>query len=555
MLNKILIGQMFLIVITIGYGQVWTARYHGPFGEDYANAIAVDDLKNVYLTGASQGEGAGYINDFATVKYDSLGIEQWVARYNGSPTRNWPDEAKAIAVDANGVYVTGYISYYILEDSSDYCTIKYDKTTGDTLWLRKYNGPVNKCDQACAIGLDSAGNVYVTGKSEGAENNFDFLTIKYSPAGVEQWTARYDNPTGNGWDMAYALAVDDSGNVYVTGTSYDLTTYYDCATIKYNSVGVKQWARRYSYEGNWSDEGNAITVDDAGNVYVTGRSVSTTTSWDYATIKYNAGGAQQWVARYNGMENYDDEPTGIALDNSGNIYVTGKSGISSFLYRFATVKYTPSGTQDWVKTYLGPANLSAWANAISVDHQNNICVTGRDYGSDTTAEYVTIKYSPDSTEQWIARYSAGVPHGDDWATAICVDEDNCIYVTGSSESVDGDPDYLTLKYLPSGAGIVERPAHWREDNQNTKVAVYPNPFRTQTAIRLTLSAQNKAILKIYDVSGKLIKSFSTNNQLLTTNNCLVWSGTDDSGKRLPPGVYYIRLITQNGPSVARVVRQ
>jgi hypothetical protein len=164
MLKKILIGQMLLIVITIGHGQVWTARYTGPFGEDYANAIAVDDLKNVYVTGASQGEGAGFINDFATVKYDSLGIEQWVARYNGSPTRNWQDEAKAIAVDANGVYVTGYISYYIIDDSSDYCTIKYDKETGDTLWLRKYNGPVNKCDQACAIGLDNAGNVYVTGK-------------------------------------------------------------------------------------------------------------------------------------------------------------------------------------------------------------------------------------------------------------------------------------------------------------------------------------------------------------------------------------------------------
>jgi uncharacterized delta-60 repeat protein len=554
MLKKILISQMFLIIITIGYGQVWTARYTGPFGEDYANAITVDDLKNVYVTGASQGEGAGYINDFATVKYDSLGIEQWVARYNGSPTRNWQDEARAIAVDANGVYVTGYISYYILEDSCDYCTIKYDKETGDTLWLRKYNGPVNKCDQACAIGLDSAGNVYVTGKSEGAENNFDFLTIKYSPAGVEQWTARYDNPTGNGWDMAYALAVDNSGNVYVTGSSYDLTTYYDCATVKYNSAGAQQWVQRYSYEGNWSDEGNAITVDAAGNVYVTGRSVSTTTSWDYATIKYNAGGAQQWVARYNGMENYDDEPAGIALDNSGNIYVTGKSGIGSFRYRFATVKYTPNGTQDWVKTYLGPANLSAWASAIAVDHQNNICVTGRDYGSDTTADYITIKYSPDSTEQWIARYSAGVPHGDDWATAVCIDDDNCVYVTGSSESVDGDPDYLTIKYLPSGAGIGEI-RNSKLKIQNSKLGVYPNPFRTQTVIRFTLSAQNKVSLKIYDITGKLVKSFFTSHQSPATSHCLTWNGTNESGKTLPPGFYYIRLITQNGSSVARVVRQ
>lgn len=553
MFKKVLVGQILLIIITIGYAQVWIARYQGPYGEDNPNAIAVEDEKNIYVTGASQGEGAGFINDFATIKYDSLGIEQWVARYNGSPTRNWRDEARAIAVDANGVYVTGYISYYILEDSSDYCTIKYDKETGDTLWLRKYNGPENKCDQACAIGLDNVGNVYVTGKSKNANNDFDYLTIKYSPAGVELWTARYNNPTGDGWDIAYALAVDNLGNVYVTGESYDLTTYYDCTTVKYNSQGVQQWVRRYSYQENWSDEGNAITVDDSGNVYVTGRSVSTTTSWDYATIKYNTGGAQQWVARYHGMENYEDEPTGIALDNLGNIYVTGKSGIGSFRYQFATVKYLPDGTQDWVRTYLGPANLSAEANAIAVDNQNNICVTGRDYGSDSTAEYVTIKYLPDSTEQWIARYYTSVDHGDDWATAICVDEDNCIYVTGSSQNEDDDLDYLTLKYLPSGASIKESP-NPKSKNQNSKLSVFPNPFKTQIVIRYMPSGSSYEI-KIYDISGKLVKSFFTSHQSIVTNYCLIWDGTDNSDKRVPSGVYCIRLKTQKGSYVVRIIRK
>lgn len=454
MKTKMLALVIFLLWVVPAFAQVdsaWVKRYIGPYGDDYANAIAVDDLKNAYVTGASRGSGAGYINDYATVKYDSLGVEQWVARYNGSPTQNRPDEARAIVVDANGVYVTGYISYHISEDSTDYCTIKYDKVTGDTLWLRKYDG-ANKCDQAYAIALDSSGNVHVTGKSKVDVNGFDFLTIKYSPAGVEQWTARYNNPNGNGRDIAYALAVDNSGNVYITGSSYDLTTYYDCVTIKYNSSGVQQWVRRYSYEGNWSDEGDAITVDAAGNVYVTGRSVSTTTSWDYVTIKYNTGGTQQWAKRYNGMANYDDEPTGIGLDNLGNIYVTGKSGIGSFYYQFATVKYLSNGTQDWVRTYIGSANLTAWANAVVVDDQNNIYVTGCDYASDTTANYVTIKYSPNGTEVWIARYSAGVPQGDDRATAVCVDEDNYVYVTGYSEGSEADYDYATIKYVQSLCG-------------------------------------------------------------------------------------------------------
>jgi uncharacterized delta-60 repeat protein len=551
MFKKTLISQLLLIIITVGYGQVWIGRYQGPYGQDFANAIAVDNLKNIYVTGASQGSGAGYINDFATVKYDSLGIEQWVARYNGSPTRNWPDEARAIAVDVNGVYVTGYISYYILEDSCDYCTIKYDKVTGDTLWLRKYNGPANKCDQAYAIGLDNGGNVYVTGKSKGAGNDFDFLTIKYNPAGVEQWTAQYNNPSGNGWDMAYALAVDNSGNVYVTGQSYDLTSYYDCLTIKYNSSGVQQWVQRYSYEGNWSDEGKAITVDNQGNVYVTGRSVSTTTSWDYATIKYNAGGTQQWVTRYHGMANYSDEPTGISLDNLGNVYVTGKSGIGSFYYQFATVKYSPNGTQDWVRTYIGSANLTAWANAVVVDNQNNICVTGLDYASDTTAEYVTIKYSANGTEQWIARYSASVNHGDDLATDVCVDQDNCIYVTGSSESVDGDPDYLTVKYLPSGTGVEDIP-HSKLLIPNSKLTVHPNPFQRITKIRWQMN-DTRPQIKIYNATGRLVRNLIPLSVVGYQPSTVSWDGSDDAGKRVPSGVYYIRLITQNTSTVARVV--
>jgi hypothetical protein len=451
MTKKLIILVILVLTAAPVFAQVdtaWVRRYAGPYGDDYAYAITVDDLKNVYVTGASRDSGLGYINDYATIKYDSLGVEQWVARYNGSSTRNWPDEARAITVDANGVYVTGYISYYISEDSSDYCTIKYDKTTGGTLWLRKYDGAY-KCDQAYAIARDDSGNVYVTGKSKVDVNGFDYLTIKYSPDGVQRWTARYNNSNGNGWDMAYALAVDDNGNVYVTGSSYDLNTYYDCTTVKYNSSGVQQWVRRYSYQGNQSDEGDAIAVDASGNVYVAGRSISSTTSWDYVTIKYNAGGTQQWAKRYNGMANYDDQATGIGLDDSGNAYVTGKSGIGSFYYQYATVKYLSDGTQDWERTYIGPANLTAAANAIVVDKHNNVYVTGYDYASDTTANYVTIKYSSEGTQGQIARYSAGVPQGGDWATAICVDQDNYVYVTGYSKNSEEDFDYATIKYVRS----------------------------------------------------------------------------------------------------------
>jgi len=103
----------------------------------------------------------------------------------------------------------------------------------DTAWVRRYNGPGNSEDHAYALSVDSSGNVYVTGWSPGSGTGLDYATIKYSPSGDTLWVKRYNGP-GNGSDYAYALAVDGSGNVYVTGWSYGSGSSSDYATIKYS---------------------------------------------------------------------------------------------------------------------------------------------------------------------------------------------------------------------------------------------------------------------------------------------------------------------------------
>jgi len=422
----------------------WVARYNGPGNDDdYANSIAVDGSGNVYVTGYSVGSGTS--EDYATIKYNSAGVQQWVQRYNGPGSVN--DVANSIAVDGSGnVYVTGYsyggVTYY----DYDYATIKYN-SAGAEEWVRGYNGPGNRADRANSIAVDGSGNVYVTGGSDGGGTSTDYATIKYNSAGVQQWLKRYNGP-GNEWDWANSIAVDGSGNVYVTGLSCGSGTSYDYATIKYNSAGVQHWIERYNGPGNLADYANSIAVDGSGNVYVTGISDGSGTGSDYATIKYNSAGDKQWVQRYNGPGNSYDVANSIAVDGSGNVYVTGYSVGSGTSEDYATIKYN----SQWVQRYNGPGNLADYARSIAVDGSGNVYVTGRSYGSGTGSDYATIKYNSAGDKQWVQRYN-GPGNSYDYANSIAVDGSGNVYVTGESYGSGTSYDYATIKYSPQETSI------------------------------------------------------------------------------------------------------
>jgi uncharacterized delta-60 repeat protein len=353
-------------------------------------AMAVDASGNVYVTGYVRSQND---NDYLTIKYNSGGQEQWEATYNSAPGLS-DDQPHAIAVDASGnVYVTGLSStnaqYFY---SYDYLTIKYN-SAGQEQWVARYNGPGNRNDFAYAIAVDNLGNCYVTGESDGGSSFSDYATIKYNSAGQEQWVARYDGPASY-VDEAWAIALDALGNVYVTGNSSGLgNAGDDYATIKYNSAGQQQWVARYNGPASWWDDAKAIAVDNSGNVYVTGSSMTANDGpTDYATVKYNSSGQQQWVARYNGPGNDNDDATAIAVDGSGNVYVTGSSTGQGSGLDYATIKYNSTGQQQWVARYNGPGNGDDQAGAIALDALGNVYVTGSSYVDLSNGAYATIKY-------------------------------------------------------------------------------------------------------------------------------------------------------------------
>ena len=517
----ILTFLLFIFLSTNLFAQYtqWVSRYNGTGnGSDGASSIAVDDSENVYVTGISVGNGTG--DDYATIKYNSGGVQQWLQRYNGPGNGN--DNAWSIAVDDSGnVYVTGVSEGNGTGD--DYATIKYN-SGGVQQWLQRYNGPGNGNDNAWLIAVDGQGNVFVTGYSDGNGTGSDYATIKYNSGGVQQWLQRYNGP-GNGNDNAWSIAVDDSGNVYVTGVSEGNGTGDDYATIKYNSGGVQQWLQRYNGPGNGSDYGSSIAVDDSGNVYVTGGSVVNGTGLDYATIKYNSSGVQQWLASYNGPVNNTDRSTHIAIDGSGNVYVTGYSfGIGTSV-DYATIKYNSSGVQQWVARYNGPGNWLDFVYSIAVDGQGNVYVSGDSYGNGTSVDYATIKYDSSGYSLWVLRYNGPV-NGDDNARSMAVDGQGNVYVSGYSTGNGTGSDFATIKYSQTPLPIPSAPLLVSPANGATLVELNPlldwdnSLYAESYQIQVSMDSLFASI--VYGSIGIPFSEFQIPNNGLNINTTYYW---------------------------------
>jgi hypothetical protein len=453
--------------------ELWVARHDGPVsGNDSAAAIAVDSSGNSYVAGqiCIDINPLGQCStDWETVKYDTAGNALWATSFAGVST--FQNSPSAIAVDVSGnVYVAGAICTGAAYDEvggatctySDYATIKYDPN-GVQLWVARYNGTGFGPDGAAAVAVDSSGNVYVTGTSYGADSLPHYATLKYDSNGNTIWVARYNGP-GNGSDYAQAIGVDSSGNVYITGGSTGVSTSLDYATIKYDSAGNQLWVARYDGPASGNDFAVALAVGTSGNVYVTGSSGGIGTSDDYATIKYDSTGNQLWLARYDGPAHGTDQPAAIALGPNENVHVTGASTGTNTSSDYATVQYDSNGNQIWVARYVGPAGGYDAATSIAVDGVGRVNVTGHSVGIGTGYDYATIQYSPQGATNWVDRYD-GPSHSDDWGVALAVDPSGNVYVTGTSLAPVTNNDWATLKLSAVAPAATLSPTSFDFGNQ------------------------------------------------------------------------------------------
>jgi len=362
---------------------------------------------------------------FAQVTVEEL----WSQTFKSDP--GVLDRSVGVVVDHLGdVIVTGQLHDVDRFDRfmSDFYTVKYSGKDGSVLWQRRYREGLGGFEFPIALAVDDRGNVVVTGYGANA------YTAKYAAAdGAVLWEQYV-------WDVTIqlqAMALDRKGNVIVAGNGY---------VAKYAAAnGSVLWEQLYG------GAARAVAVDGHGDVAVTGEQASALTSYDYCTAKYSGkNGSLLWERIYNGPGNGQDNAAAVAMDGSGNVVVTGDSEnadlTTNFKADYYTVKYASrDGRVVWEHRYNGDANLYDQARSIVVDRDDNVIVTGDSYASNFFPHFYTAKYaSRDGTLLW-GTYFTGVDNRGGEASAVAVDRSGSVIVTGMV--LNGVPNgFYTAEY-------------------------------------------------------------------------------------------------------------
>ena len=385
--------------------------------------------------------------------------ELWLYQYQG-PLSGGYDEGRSMAMCPDGNIVvagacqsSGFISY-------DIVTVKLTPA-GEVVWSRTYDYGTNTYDEANDVAVDTAGNVFVVGRA-GPSAGPRFVTIKYDKDGTQLWAATSSNGIA---DMAKAVVPDGEGGCFVTGhgVGYTGNVDHDYVTIHYNSTGSVLWGKRYESAGDGDDVATALALDGEGDLYVTGYSLAAgTDSFDYATVKYDgATGDQLWVKLYDGTgeKSYDpkdDRAYAMALDGSGNVYVTGRAGEDGAKYDAVTVKYSSTGDELWVNRlglHQGSVQYEDGASELAVDAAGNAFCGGYavDYYYDSDQDMLVYRVNADGSTAWYRLYDFQTDYLIDSVAALAIDDHSNVYAAVSSEDgVSSCYDWVMFKYDRNG---------------------------------------------------------------------------------------------------------
>lgn len=352
----------------------------------------------------------------------------WIGLLRDSGTNS--DEGYGVGIDSSGnVYISGRS-----RDGGSTQNLQLVKFNpyGAVQWQRRL-GSFTPTTGEGGIAVDSSGNSYIFGYATISAND-QFLLVKYDTNGTIQWQRTLSSPSS---DYGTGIVLDSSGNIYVCGTADDTASgHFNMIIAKYNSSGTIQWQRSLSGSGTSSDECNDIAVDGSGNVYVVGYSNNSGTQ-NVTLAKYNTSGTIQWQRQLD--SGGGDFGYGITVDSAGEVYVGGGTTGIAFLARYNT-----SGTLQWQRQ-LSAAGFSN-VQSVALDGSGGVFVTGTlPVGANT--EMLIARYDTSGALQWQRRLGAT---GTDVGNRIAADSSGNIYVCGYA-SPGGNNDILVAKLRADGS--------------------------------------------------------------------------------------------------------
>jgi hypothetical protein len=468
------------------------------------------------------------------------------------------DNGKSIAIDGNGnSYVTGYFSSPAISfglttltcaGNHDMFIAKYDGS-GNAVWAKSAGG--SNIDEGTGIAVDNIGNSYVIGYFNSSTITFDTITLTNDSIGfADIFIVKYDvsgnviwakSAGGNDVDEGLGIAVDGSGNIYVTGVFGSSTITFDTITLtnagtygmfiaKYNSSGNALWARNSG--GSLESFGNSIAVDGSGTSYVTGYFLGANITFDTILInnvggnftdifivKYDASGNMIWAKGAGGDD--QDLCYSIAIDGNGNSFITGSFESSNITFGTISLTNAYAGTTDVFIAKYDSNGDAVWAKraggndweegtSVAVDGIGNSYFTGVFQSSTITfGTYILnnvggpdmffVKYDTSGNVVW-----AKSVDGSDQSNSIAVDGSNNCYVTGSFSSPTINFDSTTLTRAGSNDIFVARLGNTftslSEVNIRQGLIIYPNPTSTFLNIHQSNPSPNQQLI-ITDLLG------------------------------------------------------
>lgn len=347
------------------------------------------------------------------------------------------------------VYVAG--STLNTSNNNDIILQKFNRS-GNLLWEQTFNGAANMDDMAADIFVDNSMNIYVTGTSVASSNSsFDLIVLKYNSSGQLQWTQYYNNGgSPDPYDAGTSIVGDNNGSIFVTGGSFGNTTLADYITLRLNaSNGNIIWTERYDYT-QLNDLASKIQLSGNQVVVSGGSQISLTPNkYELATLAYDkSNGTLQDIRRSSGnATSGTDEIYDITIDDSGNFYLTGSVVNSSTGHDLAVYKLDDELEIVWQQTWDGYGNDDK-GKGIKLDSQGNVYVAGYTETASEGDNYAVLKYNNSGSLIWKREFN-GESNLDDRGQQLVIDSSDRIYVTGEARN-SSNSDYQTVGYTPTG---------------------------------------------------------------------------------------------------------